>query len=284
MPRLTRRLPHFFREPMGAASFILFVIAGGLVVAAPLISPYAPEMQFRGEELLPPGAGFWFGTDDLGRDILSRCLYGAQLSLSTGFLAAALAGLSGIALGTIAGFVRGWVDSVLSRIFDTILAFPGLLLGLMVAVFLGKGLYNAAVAAAIINLPLIARLARASVLSEREKEYTQAAVAVGASAHRIIWRHLLPNILPVVTVQVTLTIADAMIIEAGLSFLGLGAQPPQASLGIMLRDSRNFLSDAAWYAIFPGILLTMFLLLISFMSNALAASNDPRRRPRGGAR
>jgi peptide/nickel transport system permease protein len=281
---LTQRLPHFFRDPIGTASFILFVIAGGLIIAAPLVSPYAPEMQFRGEELLPPRPDFWFGTDDLGRDILSRCLYGAQLSLSTGFLAAALAGLSGIVLGTLAGFVRGWVDSVLGRIFDTILAFPGLLLGLMVAVFLGKGLYNAAVAAAIINLPLIARLARASVLSEREKEYTQAAFAVGAGAPRIIWRHLLPNILPVVMVQVTLTIADAMIIEAGLSFLGLGAQPPQASLGIMLRDSRNFLSDAAWYAIFPGSLLTIFLLLISFMSNALAASNDPRRRLRGGVR
>src|SRR5439155_19658245 len=125
----------FFRQPVGLASFAAFVLIGSLVLLAPVVSPYAPEVQIRGEELLPPRPGFWFGTDDLGRDILSRCLYGAQLSLATVFLAAFLAGVVGTALGTIAGFLRGKTDSVLGRIFDTILAFPGLLLGLMVAVF-----------------------------------------------------------------------------------------------------------------------------------------------------
>jgi peptide/nickel transport system permease protein len=185
--------------------------------------------------------------------------------------------VAGTALGMLAGFRRGRVDHVLGRVFDTILAFPGLLTGLAVAVFLGKGRYNAAIAAAIVNLPLVARLARAGVLSEREKEYTVAALAIGVPTWRIVSRHLLPNILPVILVQVTLTIADAMIIEAGLSFLGLGAQPPQASLGTMLRDSREFLSDAVWYALFPGLLLTTFLLLISFLADALALAFDPRQ-------
>lgn len=265
------------RHPTGMISLVLLVVVGGLVLAAPIVSPYGPETQFRGEELLPPRAGFWFGTDDLGRDILSRTLYGAQLSLATGLIAAILAGVTGTSLGMIAGFVRGRTDAVLGRLFDTILAFPGLLLGLAVAVFLGKGLYNAAIAAAIINLPLIARLARAGVLSEQEKEYALAARAIGTTSTDIMVRHLLPNILPIVMVQVTLTAADAMIIEAGLSFLGLGAQPPQPSLGIMLRDSRNFLTSAVWYAIFPGLFLTLFLLLISFISDALAEIHHPRR-------
>jgi peptide/nickel transport system permease protein len=267
----------FLRHRTGMISLVLLVVLGGVVLMAPLVSPHPPDAQFRGEELLPPRPGFWFGTDDLGRDVLSRSLYGARLSLATGLIAAALAGGVGTLLGMIAGFVRGWTDAVLGRLFDTILAFPGLLLGLAVAVFLGKGLYNAAIAAALINLPLIARLARAGVLSEQEKEYALAARAVGATPARIMARHLLPNILPVVMVQVTLTIADAMIIEAGLSFLGLGAQPPQPSLGIMLRDSRNFLTSAVWYAVFPGLFLTVFLMLISFISDALAEVYQPRR-------
>lgn len=267
----------FRHHRAGILSLLLFAVLGGLVLLAPLVSPYDPEVQFRGEELLPPRAGFWFGTDDFGRDILSRCLYGAQLSLATGLLAAVLAGVIGTVLGMIAGFLRGFVDDVLGRLFDTIMAFPGLLLGLAVAVFLGKGLYNAAIAAAIINIPLIARLARAGVLSEQEKDYALAARAIGATPARIIVRYLLPNIFPIILVQVTLTMADAMIIEAGLSFLGLGAQPPQPSLGIMLRDSRTFLTDALWYAVFPGIFLTLFLLLISFISDALDDVYQPRR-------
>lgn len=273
----------FRQDRTGFVSLIIFVILGTLVLLAPIVSPYSPEQQFYGEELLPPRAGFWFGTDDFGRDILSRSLHGAQLSLATALLAALLAGVAGTALGMIAGYRRGIIDNILGRFFDTILAFPGLLFGIAVAVLLGKGEFNAALAAAIINLPLIARLARAGVLSEQEKEYTLAARALAAKPSRIILRHLLPNILPIILVQVTLTMADAMIIEAGLSFLGLGAQPPQPSLGIMLRDSRQFLSDAVWYAIFPGLFLTVFLMLISFISDALTEMYNPRRVLKGGA-
>jgi peptide/nickel transport system permease protein len=274
----------FRRHRAGLPSLILLVGLGGLVLLAPWVSPHDPERQYGGEELWPPKPGFWFGTDDFGRDILSRCLHGAQLSLGTGLVAAGLAGLTGTALGMLAGYRRGRLDELLGRVFDAVLAFPGLLTGLAVAVFLGKGLYNAAIAAAVINLPLVARLARAGVLSEREKEYTLAAQAIGTPTGRIVARHLLPNILPVVLVQVTMTIADAMIIEAGLSFLGLGAQPPRPSLGTMLRDSREFLTDAAWYALFPGLMLTLFLLLISFLSEALVHTFDPRRLGGGAGR
>lgn len=253
-----------------------FILACLLVLFAPAISPYAPDQQFRGQELMPPTLAFLFGTDDLGRDILTRCIYGAQLSLFTGLLAAAISGVLGAVLGMYAGYRGGLADKLLGRLFDTILAFPGLLLGLAVAVLLGKGLVNAALAAAIINLPLVARLARAAVLSEKEREYVLAAQAIGMSHGRIMLLHLLPNVLPVLLVQITLTVADAMIIEAGLSFLGLGAQPPQPSLGIMLRDSRNFLALAPWYALFPGLMLTLFLVSLSFVSNGLAAAFNPR--------
>jgi ABC-type dipeptide/oligopeptide/nickel transport system permease subunit len=254
----------------------IFVLACLLVLFAPVVSPYAPDQQFRGQELMPPSSAFLFGTDDLGRDILTRSIYGAQLSLFTGLLAAAISGDFGVILGMYAGYRGGLADKLLGRLFDTILAFPGLLLGLGVAVLLGKGLVNAALAAAIINLPLVARLTRAAVLSEKEREYVLAARAIGMGNARIMILHLLPNVLPVLLVQITLTVADAMIIEAGLSFLGLGAQPPQSSLGIMLRDSRNFLAMAPWYALFPGLFLTVFLVSLSFISNALTAVFNPR--------
>ena len=260
---------------------VLFALLGGAVFAAPWISPHDPVYQYSGEELYGPRPGFWFGTDDFGRDILSRCLYGARLSLSTGFVAAGLAGVMGTMLGILAGYTGRRTDQILGRLFDTILSFPGLLMGLGVAVMLGKGQYNAAIAAALINMPLIARIARAAVLSEREKEYVQAAIALGAVGTRVMLRHLLPNILPILLVQITLTMADAMIIEAGLSFLGLGSQPPQPSLGNMLRDSREFMYMALWYAVFPGLALSLFLLLVSFISNGLADAFDPRRQMEG---
>ena len=264
------------KQLLGPLALAIFALICLLVLVAPAIAPYPPDQQFRGLELLPPQPAFLFGTDDLGRDIFSRSIYGAQLSLFTGLLAALISGVLGTGLGMYSGYRGGWPDKALGRLFDTILAFPGLLLGLGVAVMLGKGLVNAAIAAAIINLPLVARLARAAVLGEQEREYVLAARAIGMTRARILLVHLLPNVVPVLLVQITLTVADAMIIEAGLSFLGLGAQPPQPSLGIMLRDSRNFLSLAPWYALFPGLLLTFFLVCLSFLSNSLAAAFNPR--------
>ena len=230
-------------------------------------------------KLLPPNRTFWFGTDELGRDILARCLHGGRLSLGTGLLAAALAGTAGTGLGMTAGSVGGRADRAIGALFDTILAFPGILLALAVSVFLGKGAYNAALAASLVGTPLVGRIARAGALAEWGREYPQAAYALGAGSVRIGLRHVLPNILPVVLVQVTLCVADAILIEAGLSFLGLGAQPPRASLGSMLRDSREFLTDTVWYALFPGLLLTVLLLSISYLANVLGDTLGPRRAP-----
>lgn len=270
----------FFENRAAVTSLVLFLVLGSVALFAPWLGIADPVEQFYGDEFLPPGAPYWFGTDDFGRDIFARCIWGMRLSLSIGLLAAASAGIIGTVLGMLQGYLRGWLDEVLGRIWDTLLAFPGLLLGLAVAIFLGEGSQNAAVAAAVANIPIIGRLARATVLGEQEKGYVMAARAAGARTRRILGLHLFPNVFPIVTVQVTLTIAHAMILEAGLSFLGIGAQPPFPSLGGMLRDARVFMNEAAWYAIFPGLTLTVLLLLITFISDGLADAFDPRRSGR----
>lgn len=273
-------LVRFFENRAAVISLVLFALLLLLALGVPWLGLKDPIEQHYGDEFLPPGAEYWFGTDDFGRDIFSRCVWGMRLSLSIGLLAAAAAGFFGTLFGMLQGYLRGFIDETLGRLWDTLLAFPGLLLGLAVAIFLGEGSQNAAVAAAVANIPIIGRLARATVLSEQEKGYVMAARAAGARTQRILALHLLPNVFPIVTVQITLAIAVAMILEAGLSFLGIGAQPPFPSLGGMLRDARIYMNDAVWYAIFPGLTLTTLLLLTTFISDGLADAFDPRRAGR----
>lgn len=270
----------FLENRAAVVSILIFALLGGAALLAPWIGVRDPIEQHWGDELMPPSLVYWFGTDDFGRDLFARCIWGMRLSLAIGVMAAAASGVIGTLLGMLQGYVRGWLDEVLGRIWDTLLAFPGLLLGLAVVIFLGEGSHNAAVAAAVANIPIIARLARATVLGEQERDYVMAARAAGARPERIIALHLFPNVFPIVTVQVTLVVAHAMILEAGLSFLGIGAQPPFPSLGGMLRDSRAFMRDAVWYAIFPGLTLTVLLLLVTFISDGLADAYDPRRSTR----
>lgn len=271
----------FVRNPVGIFSLIALVALAATALFAPWLPIADPLEQFYGDELLGPNSTYWFGTDDFGRDLFARCVWGLRLSLAIGLLAAISAGIIGTALGMLQGFLRGWIDEGIGRVWDTLLAFPGLLLGLAVAIFLGEGSQNAAVASAMINIPIIGRIARASVLTEQEKDYVLAARACGANARRILALYLFPNVFPIVTVQITLTVAHAMILEAGLSFLGIGAQAPFPSLGGMLRDSRTYMNEALWYAIFPGLVLTVVLVLITFISDALADAFDPRRKTRG---
>jgi peptide/nickel transport system permease protein len=272
----------FLENRAAVTSGLLFLVLGGAALAAPWLGIGDPVEQHYGDELYPPNGQYWFGTDDFGRDLFARCIWGTRLSLSIGLLAAVAAGIVGTTLGMLQGYLRGWLDELLGRIWDTLLAFPGLLLGLAVAIFLGEGSQNAAIAAAIANMPIIARLARATVLAEQEKGYVMSARGAGARTERILALHLFPNVFPIVSVQVTLTVAHAMILEAGLSFLGIGAQPPFPSLGGMLRDARVFMNEAIWYAVFPGLTLTVLLLLITFISDGLADAYDPRRSIRSG--
>ena len=274
----------FLENRAAVISLTLFALLCLISFASPFLGLSSPVNQFYGDELVPPGMQYWFGTDDLGRDIFSRCLYGMRLSLAIGISAAIIAGLVGTTLGLFQGYVRGWLDEILGRVWDTLLAFPGLLLGLAVAIFLGEGSQNAAIAAAIAGIPMIARLARAATLGEWEKGYVLAARAAGARRRRILALHLFPNVFPVVTVQIALIVATAMILEASLSFLGIGAQPPNPSLGGMLRDARNFMWDAPWYAFFPGLTLTLLLLLVTFISDGLADAYDPKRDTGMGAK
>lgn len=276
MLRLTWR--RLLRSPSGRIGLICFAIVLVAGLFAPLLAPYDPIEQFIGSELQPPSGQYWLGTDELGRDLLSRVLYGARLALLVGVLAVGLGSLIGVTLGMLAGYLGGWFESITMRIWDTLLAFPGVLIAIAISAMLGPGVFNVGLAVAIISLPGYARLARAGVLAEREREYVLAARSMGVSVPTIVFRHILPNILPPILTQVALGMASAVFLEAGLSFLGLGAQPPEPSWGGMLADSRSYMRQAPWYGIAPGLAITLFLMGLNFLADGLRDALDPTRR------
>jgi peptide/nickel transport system permease protein len=234
-------------------------------------------VQHGGQELVPPGAGWLLGTDELGRDILSRIIYGSRISLLVGVVAVVIGAGVGIPTGLVAGYFGGWIDGVIMRLWDALLAFPGILTGIAVVTVLGPGAVNAAIALAIVNIPEFSRLTRACVLREREREYVLAGRCVGGRDGRIISRHLLPNCLAPILVQLSLSMGFAVLLEAALSFLGLGTQAPEPSWGSMLNDSRTYLRQAPWYGVFPGIALASLLVGLNYLSDALRQALDPRR-------
>lgn len=244
----------------------LFVV---FAIGLPSTSILDPLGMSRGAELLAPSGGHVFGTDEFGRDILSRTIYGARVSLGIAAVAVLLAGLPGVTLGLIGGYVGGRIDGLLMRLWDGLLAFPTVLFAIAVAAILGPGPLNAAAAIGIVGLPQFARIVRASTLTEREREYVEAARATGTRTSRIIWRHVLPNVLAPVIVQIALAMGYAVLLEAGLSFLGLGLQPPEPSLGGMLSESRTYLYQAWWFAFFPGIAIVFLLLGLNWVAEAL---------------
>jgi peptide/nickel transport system permease protein len=250
-------------------------------VMAPVLAPYDPVAQVIGDELRPPSTSHLLGTDELGRDIFSRILYGARISLLVGIVAVGLGAALGISSGLFAGYVGGWVETLIFRVWDTLMAFPGVLLAIAVSAILGRGLFNIAIAVAIISIPTYARLARGGMLTEREKDYVTAAHTLGQSTGRIIFQHILPNTLPPILTQVALGMASAVFLEAGLSFLGLGAQPPAPSWGSMLADSRNYLRIAAWYGIAPGVAISLFMLGLNMLADGLRDALDPTRARSG---
>lgn len=260
---------------VGAVIVVFFVILAAL---GPYISPYGMNDQLLSDRLLSPSSKHWFGTDDLGRDIFSRILYGARLSLIVGFSSVILSVIAGSFLGIIAGFYGRWVDTVISRLFDIMLAFPSILLAIAVVSILGPSLQNALIAIAIINVPTFGRLIRSRVLTIKEEEYILAAKAIGMKNSRILWKHILPNSMTPVIVQGTLAIATAIIEAAALGFLGLGAQAPQAEWGKMLSDARIFFINAPWAMIFPGLAIMLTVIGFNLMGDGLRDALDPKMK------
>jgi peptide/nickel transport system permease protein len=271
-PRMRR-----FRRHPGAwvGSFIVLTLV--LVAAfAPVLADRPPTQQDLRARLRPPSAEQPFGTDEFGRSVLSRVLHGARLSLLTGLLPVAAALVLGSTIGLVAGFFRGRLDAVLMRTMDVLLAFPSLLLALAVVGTLGPGIVNAVIAIAIVDVPQYARLVRSVVLGAREEEYVQAARALGARDGRLMWRHVAPNAIGPIVVQATLGIGFAILAIAGLSFLGLGVQPPVSDWGEMLARGRRYLPDATWLMIFPGLAVSLTVLGFNLLGDALRDALDPK--------
>ena len=254
----------------------LVAIAAIAAIAAPVIAPYPPDLPDYVNILAPPSAGHWFGTDELGRDVLARIIYGAQTSLFVGVLSVVVAALAGTVLGLLAGYFGHLVDALIMRVMDVIFAFPSILLALAISAVLGPSLTNAILAIAVVNLPVFARLTRAQTLVVRQLEFVEAKRALGFGTYNILLRTILPNILAPVIVQGSLLFASAIITESYLSFLGLGAQPPTATWGNMLRNAIGFMELAPWLAIFPGAAIFLTVLGCNLLGDGLRDRFDPR--------
>ncbi|MEH7399857.1 nickel transporter permease [Gottfriedia acidiceleris] len=255
---------------------VLFYIL--VAFLAPLISPKDPFAIDLMNKLQTPSLEHWMGTDDKGRDILSRIIYGSRLSISVGFVSVLFGAIFGITLGLIAGYYGKWVDTIIMRVVDVLLAFPGILLALAIISALGPSLINVMVAVGIFSIPTFARIVRGSTLSVRKLEYIDAIRALGATDSTIIFKHIFPNILSPIIVQATLKLATAILSAAGLSYLGLGAQPPSPEWGAMLSSGRDYLFTAPHIALFPGIAISTLVLGFNIFGDGLRDALDPRMK------
>ncbi|HNM77914.1 MAG TPA: ABC transporter permease [Tepidiformaceae bacterium] len=267
------------RNPMGATGLVVVLALVALGFAAPLIAPHDPLQQIRGHRLEGPSAEFWFGTDEFSRDIFSRTLYGLRASILVSIFAVGGFGLAGTIAGFTAGYARGWLDTIMMRIVDSMLAFPGLLMAIAILAALGAGIQNVALAIGIGAFPRFARLGRAQMLLEGSKDYVLAARVTGASEVRIMFRHVAINALPPILVQAALSMAGAVLIEASLGYLGLGTEPPQPSLGNLINGARAHLDKWTYFA-FPGAILGLFLVGLNLLADATNEAMDPHRRRR----
>ena len=260
---------------LGLAIVVIFVL---IALFAPLIAPQDPLQTSWSAVRKAPSAQYLFGTDEIGRDVLSRVIWGARASLLAGLVSVSIAMALGVPIGLLAGYMGGWVDGTISRFTDAMLAVPFLILAIALAAFLGPSLTNAMIAIGVSATPIFIRLTRGQVLSVKVEDFVEAARAVGNPHWRIALRHILPNILPPLIVQATLAIASAIIAEASLSFLGLGQQPPAPSWGSMLNTAKNYVDNAPWMAVWPGV--SIFLLVLSFnlLGDGLRDALDPRHK------
>jgi peptide/nickel transport system permease protein len=273
--RALRRLVHRKGAMFGLAVIVLFVAAA---VFAPLLTTYDPTAQSWTAVRKPPSMQHLLGTDDVGRDILARIVFGARSSLLAGVISVSIALTIGVPFGLAAGYVGGFLDAVISRLTDAMLAIPFLILAIALAAFLGPSLGNAMIAIGVSTTPIFVRLTRGQVMAVKVDDYVEAARAVGNPPRRVVLVHILPNILPALMVQASLSIAAAIIAEAALSFLGLGQQPPAPSWGSMLNAAQRFLASAPWMAVWPGLAIFLTVLSFNLLGDGLRDALDPRER------
>lgn len=257
---------------------IIIIVLGLLALLGSLLTPYEPTGMDFGARFSPPGLKHPFGTDEFGRDILSRILYGATVSFKVAFIAVGISSTVGVFLGAVAGYYGGWLDEITMRFMDILFAFPAVLLAITVMAILGRGVENAMIAIAIVYIPIFARVARGAVISVRGREFVTAARALGQSHTIIIFRHVLPNAIGPIIVQTSLSLAFAILAEAALSFFGLGTQPPTPSWGRMLSEGRAFLHQAWWMGVFPGLAIMLAVMGFNFFGDGLRDLLDPRMR------
>ncbi len=272
------RAPALFRSPLTVAGFLIVGIFLFAAIAAPLVAPFDPNKQQLSARLKPPTSEHLLGTDALGRDVLSRIVWGARVSLTIGLVVVISASIVGTLVGLIAGYVDGFVDDALMRLTDIFFAFPSLILAMAIAAALGPSLTTAMIAIAVVTWPVYARLVRGQVLSLRKREFVEAAESVGASGARIIRKHLLPNSLSPLLVQASFDMGGAILIAAGLSFIGFGAQPPLAEWGVMISEGRKYVSTHPWLPLFPGLAILFTVAAFNLIGDGLRDALDPRLR------
>lgn len=273
-----RALQNLLERPSAVIGLAIIILFALMAFFAPYVAPYDPVATSWSLVRKAPSSTHWFGTDDLGRDIMSRIIFGTRASLLAGVISISIAVSIGVPLGLLAGYRGGFIDALISRITDAMLACPALILAIALAAFLGPSLTNAMIAIGITATPIFIRLTRGQAINVKVENYIEAAEAIGNSSVRIALRHVLPNVIPALLVQITLSVAAAIIAEAALSFLGLGQQPPAPSWGSMLNSAQRFLVSAPWMAFWPG--LSIFLIVMSFnlLGDGLRDALDPREQ------
>ncbi len=269
-------LSRLVRNKGAIIGFVIILIVVGACILAPVIAPYDYDAQDTSRKFIEPCAEFIMGTDNLGRDIFSRILYGGRISLQVGFISTAISAVFGITLGAISGYYGGKIDNVIMRVLDVFMAMPNLLLAIAISASLGTGIVSAMIAVGVSSIPQFARIVRGPILSVKGQEFIEAAVAIDASDKRIIFRHLLPNVLSPIIVQITLGVAQAIITAASLSFLGLGVQPPYPEWGAMLSSAREYIMNHSYMVTFPGLAIALLVISLNLFGDGLRDAMDPR--------
>ncbi len=264
------------KSPSGVIGLVIVMTLILAAVLAPWIAPHDPLRMAAGPRFEPPSFAHWFGTDDFGRDVFSRIIHGARLTLQIGIIAVGISLTSGLLLGLVSGYAGGWAERILMRLVDVLFSFTEIVIALACLAILGIGLTNAMIAIGIASIPFYARVTHSIVLVEKGKPYFEAGIAAGAGHSRMIFLHLLPNVVPTLIVVGTLGISTAVLAAAGLSFLGLGAQPPQPEWGFMLASSRDLISRAPWMMIFPGLSIAITVLGFNLLGDGIREALDPR--------